>query len=156
MCGRVLRQEHALASYRVIDLVCAQDGCKRSGEVGDCACQTHVVGFFRNVLQTKGLLDCFLSRSITPLVEFAFLTYNIGLHTRHHINILLGSLDTLFLEDWVDRACRGHGLWRRLKLLVCILIFGLFLLLCDVPAGNCGVDRRYACQLGHLWPSRGQ
>jgi hypothetical protein len=153
MCGRVLRQEHALACYRVIDLVCAQDGRKRSGEVGDCACQTHVVSFLGNVLQTKGLLDSFLSRSITSLVEFAFLTYNIGLHTRHHINILLGSLDALFLEDWVDRTCRGHGLWRGLKLLVCIPIFGLPLLLCDVPAGNCGVNRRYSCQLGHLWPS---
>lgn len=102
MCGRVLRQEHALACYRVIDLICAQDCRKRSGEVGNCACQTHVVGFFGNVLQTEGLFDCFLSRSITSLVEFAFLTYNIRLHTRHHIDILLGSLDALFPEDWVD------------------------------------------------------
>ena len=81
--------------------------------------------------------------------------YNIALNTGHHVNIVvLGILNPLFGHERVNRAGRGHCLWCRDKLLVCIFVLGLLLVLREVSARQSRPDRCYACQLRCLWPLR--
>ena len=58
----------------------------------------------------------------------------------------------MFGDKRVDCACCRDGFRCRHELLVCISLFGLLLLFCDVSASDGRVDGRYACQLGCLRP----
>lgn len=58
----------------------------------------------------------------------------------------------MFRQERMDRAGRRYSFWCRYKLLVCISVFSLQLVLCEVPARQCGSGWRNACQLRCLWP----
>lgn len=60
MCCCVLRENRALSSNRVVDLVCAKNRSKRSTKVGDGTCKAHIVGLPGYFLETEGLTDGFL------------------------------------------------------------------------------------------------
>lgn len=63
MCSCVLGEDRTLTAYRMVDLVCAKNGCEGSREIRNRARETHIVCFIRDLSQTEGLLNCCLEKS---------------------------------------------------------------------------------------------